>query len=449
MKNFNDFNLNDDVRKYIELNEFREPTAIQQKVIPLALKKKNIIGISKTGSGKSHAFLIPLLNMIDVEDSSLQVMISAPTRELAIQLYQKTKLMNKIDPRIKIVEAVGGSDRQRLIEQVKDNCQILIGTPGRIKDLVVTRQALRVDKVKLLVIDEADMTFEYGFLDDVDQVAAKMPKKLQIMVFGATVPQQLQPFIKKYISQPTIIDLGAAEEPGKIKYVLVDCKHHSYEEQLVTILPGIQPYVCLIFANTRKEAVSCAEFLEDHGYQILQLHGDLLARERRQALKQLQSHSYTYVVATDLAARGIDIETVTHIISLGFPQELDFFIHRAGRTGRMGKSGTCITLYQSKDEAAINTLKKRGIHFFYETYRNNQWRELKKKPRRRPLSETEKEIAKIVSKKNEKVKPGYKKKRQAEVERIKRKRKRELIQASINEIKKAKNKQRQKNKTTR
>ena len=170
-------------------------------------------------------------------------------------------------------------------------------------------------------------------------------------------------------------------------------------------------------------------------------------RARRKALKQLQSQKHSYVVATDLAARGIDIEAITHVVSLGFPKEIDFYIHRAGRTGRMGKSGTCYALYQESDATAIKNLKARGIKFTYMTYSNNQWREIKPRVKRNSDNEFEKQIAKIVSKKNQAVKPGYKKRRKTEVENIKRKQKRQMIQDSINQLKKAKNKQKQQEKS--
>ena len=446
MKGFKGYTLKDKTLEFIESNGFEEPTAIQKAVIPVSLKGKSIIGIAKTGTGKSHAFLIPAMNLIDTNNPFLQVVITAPTRELAIQLYQMARLITKVDPTIKIVEATGGSNRTRLIEQVRNNCHILIGTPGRIKDLVIDQQAVRVDKVKLLVVDEADMTFEFGFLDDVDQVAGKMPKKLQIMVFGATIPEQLQPFIKKYISNALVVNLNENYEPGTIHHYLLACKHRSYSEQLLQILPGINPYVCLIFANTRKEASECANMLRNNDYEVVELRGDLQARERRQALKRLQSQKHSYIVATDLAARGIDIEAITHVISLGFPKELDFYIHRAGRTGRMGKSGSCYALFHQSDIAAINSLKKRGIKFEYVTYRNNQWRILKPRKKSGANDEFEKEIAKIVSKKNQKVKPGYKKKRNEEIQQIKRKKKRQMVRESIAQQRKEKNKQKQREK---
>ena len=447
MKDFEKFGLKETTMRFIELNEFFQPTAIQSAVLPLAIKNTNVIGISKTGSGKSHAFLIPLLDKIEVDSPHLQAVIIAPTRELATQLYQKAKLMTKVLPQLKVVEAGGGSDRLKQIKQLKNGCQVLIGTPGRIKDLVVSEEiALRVDRVRTFVLDEADMVFEYGFLQDVDVVAAKMPKRLHMMVFGATIPPQLQPFIKKYLAQATTINLTGKESANFIEYILVPCKHRSYQEQLLQILPGITPFICLIFANNRKEATATVAMLKENDYQVIALHGDLQARERRQALKKLQSHKYSYIVATDLAARGLDIAGISHVISLGLPQDLDYFTHRSGRTGRSGRPGTCLTLFQQSDEASIRKLKERGFSFSYQNYSKGKWRKLVARKIKKSPDEFDREIAKIINRKQEKVKPGYKKKRQEEVRKLQQQRKRKLINESIAQVRKAKYKDQQKNK---
>ena len=443
---FNNYNLKPETLKFIELNGFKKPTPIQEKVIPVALKGRNVIAISKTGSGKSHAFLIPIMNLIDCDSKNLQVIITAPTRELASQLYWITKIMSKANPKLKIVKTIGGEQRSKVVEQLKGGAHLLIGTPGRILDMVIKEQAIRVDKVQLLVVDEADMTFEYGFLNDVDIVASKMPKDLRMMVFGATIPKQIQPFLKKYLKNPLIFDLVKKAPVKTIEYVLVACKHRSYNQTLLDILPGINPFVCLIFANTRQEVHECATFLASYDYEVLELHGGLEARKRQQALKQLNSKKFTYIVASDLAARGLDIPEISHVISLGFPKEIDFFIHRSGRTGRMEQEGICITLFQESDEPVIKQLVKRGIPFKYRRYKAGKWIELKPRIKRTGMSDLDKEVAKITSRKKTVVKPGYKKKRQEEIEKLKRKKKRELVQNSINEQKKEnyKTKQRQK-----
>ena len=303
---------------------------------------------------------------------------------------------------------------------------------------------MRVDTADIMVVDEADMTLEFGFLEDVDAIAGKMRKDLQMMSFSATIPQELRLFLKKYMDHPQTVQIEeqSAFHP-KIQHILVPVQHKTYAEKVLEILPSFTPYVCLIFANTRSEAANVASNMRDAGYGVIELHGDLTPRERTKAMKDLSNLQKSYVVATDIAARGIDIEGISHVISMGFPKELDYYIHRSGRTGRAGHEGICYALYEKKDDTAIRQLEVRGIHFDHKTIKNGQWCDLeplhKKKVRKDdPL---EKEIAKIVSRKKKKVKPGYKKKRQQEVEKLKRKAKRAMIQEDIQRQKKERAKQ--------
>lgn len=434
MKTYKDFNFNDNTTKFIDLNRFIKPTPIQNAVIPMMLKKKDIIAVSDTGTGKTHAFLIPLMEMVDTKQSIVQAVITAPTRELATQIYNNAKLMVEANPNLRIKLITGGIDRIKMADSIKQQPHIVIGTPGRIKDLFLEQSVLRVDTATTYIVDEADMTLEYGFLDDVDAICGRMHKNLQMLAFSATIPMALKPFLKKYMNAPqTIIMKDEHESNPKIEHVLVPCKHRSYAETLTSILPGFMPYVCLIFANTREEASNVADELRSQGKQIVEIHGGLQARQRKQAMKQLQNLEHSYVVATDIAARGLDIEGITHVVSLGFPSEIDFYIHRSGRTGRAGKEGTCFALYKESDEKAIQILKEKGIHFEHRNFKNGSWQELKPHGKKSVAKNDlrEKEISKTLHRKNEKVKPGYKKKKAALVQKIKQKEKRDLIRSEI------------------
>ncbi len=434
MKHFSQIQWSKRTLDFIQFNHFKEPTKIQSAVVPMALKKKDIIGISKTGTGKTHAFLIPLMEMIDSSKPVVQAVITAPTRELAQQIYKRAKMMSEADPQLIVKCIVGGSDRSKMAEGLSNQPHLVIGTPGRIKDLFVEEGVLRIDSASMLVVDEADMTLEYGFLDEVDAIAGRMRNNLQMMVFSATIPQNLRPFLKKYMQNPQTIHIKDDERSDpNITHRLVPCKHHDYATTCLSILNGFIPYVCLIFANTRDEAAQCASVLRKNGRNVVEIHGGLQSRQRRHAMKQLENLKQSYVVASDIAARGIDIEGITHVISLGFPSELDFYIHRAGRTGRAGKDGVCFALYKDSDDAAIQSLKERGIMFEHVNFKDGQWTTLKpyggKRPKKNDLME--KEIAKRLTRKNTKVTPGYKKRRAEEVQRIKRKQKRAMIQEDI------------------
>ena len=446
MKKFEDFNLKDTTMAFIEKNHFTQPTPIQEQVIPSALRGKDIIGLSSTGSGKTHAYLIPIMEKVDSNSDEAQFVITAPTRELATQIFEMAKVMTEIVPEIRVRLYVGGRERSKDIEQLeKSQPHIVIGTPGRIKDLFLNGGALRIDKARMLVVDEADMTLEYGFLDEIYAFAGRLVEHLQMLAFSATMPEQLKPFINKYMHHPITYQVGEKVRFNPdIKHVLVPCYHHGYAETILSILPGFQPYVCLIFANTRQEASSIAEELRKNKVSVSEIHGDLTSRKRKQAMKSIANAEHTYVVATDLAARGIDIGEVTHVISCGFPEDLEYYIHRAGRTGRAGSTGTCYALYQESDDQAIRSLQKRGIKFDHARHRSTGWQTLHPYGQKRLKTddELEKKIAMIMTKKNTKVKPGYKKKRAAAIDRVHRQKKREMIRSKIREEKKAMYKER-------
>jgi ATP-dependent RNA helicase CshB len=443
MKKFEDFNLKPETKKFIEMNSFKDPTPIQEDVIPSALKGKDVIGLSATGSGKTHAYLIPIMEIVDVNQNECQAVITAPTRELAAQIYEMAKVMEKCLPSLRVSLYIGGKDREKDIEQLQNNQpHVAIGTPGRIRDLFLNSGSLRIDHAKLLIVDEADMTLEFGFLDEIDAFAGRMSEDLQMMAFSATMPDQLKPFIKKYMKHPITYQIGdAVRFNPDIHHVLVPCYHHSYVETIKSILPGFNPYVCLIFTNTRAEAAEIAEELRQSGIAVTELHGDLTSRKRKQAMKSIASAEDTYVVATDLAARGIDIGEVSHVISCGFPKDLEYYVHRAGRTGRAGASGTCYALYKESDDDAIRSLMRHGIKFDHMRYRTTGWQTLRpygQKHMRKADDELDKKIAMVYNnKKNTKVKPGYKKKRKNEIDRIYRHKKRDMIRSKIKDEKKA------------
>lgn len=434
MKQFADFHLKSTTQRLLELEGFSEPTAIQEAVIPAAMKGKDIIGISETGTGKTHAFLIPLMEKIKPESSQVQAVVTAPTRELAAQIYQRARRMSEADPRIRVRLITGGMDRDKMADSFRLQPHLVIGTPGRIRDCFLQQEVLRVDTASVLVVDEADMTLEFGFLEDVDAIASRMGSRLQMMAFSATIPQGLRPFLKKYMQAPQTIKVEQETKMNpRIEHVLVPCRHRSYAEMLLQILPGFMPYVCLIFANTRTEASAAAAELRQAGVRVIELHGGLEPRQRRQAMKQLDNAEHTYIVATDIAARGIDIDGITHVVSLGLPSELDFYIHRAGRTGRAGREGTCFLLVREEDLRAVQQLKERGVHFESRTFKNGQWQTLKtsQRPHRSQSDQQQRGIAAMLKGRKERVKPGYKKKRAALVKEIHRKQRRAMIQQQI------------------
>lgn len=437
---FNQFNLVDFCNQVINEMGFKKPTEIQEKVIPLIKNKKDVIGISQTGTGKTHAFLLPIMNSIDPTIDQVQAVITAPTRELAQQIYNNARVFEKYNPNLRISLIIGGSDRQKTIQKLNTQPHIVIGTPGRIKDLSLQEQALKITTANIMVIDEADMTFEFGYLEDIDAVVSKMKEDLQLLVFSATIPEMMRPFLKKYLKAPVLVEIEKSKITNQnVENILLATKHQDRYDVLKKIISLIDPYICLIFANTREEVSKIATALREDGYKVGEIHGDLEPRERKQMMRRINHNDYQYIVATDIAARGIDIDGASHVINYQFPKDPNFYIHRNGRCGRGKYTGISYSLYDSSDENNIRILEKKGIVFKNMTIKNNQFvdlgERLKRTKRVKQQTELEKEVQKII-RRPKKVKPGYKKKRKREIEKLVRKQKRAIIQNDIRRQKK-------------
>ena len=440
MCTFNQFKLADFCNQVINELGFKKPTVIQEKVIPLIKKNKDVIGISQTGTGKTHAFLLPIMDKIDPEKDMVQAVITAPTRELAQQIFDNARLFEKYNPKLRVSLIIGGNDRQKTIQKLTTQPHVVIGTPGRIKDLSLDEQALKITTADIMVIDEADMTFEFGYLEDIDAVASKMKEDVQMLVFSATIPQIMRPFLKKYLKAPVLVEIETQTITNQnVENILLATKHHDRYDVLMKIISLIDPYICLIFANTREEVAGIAKRLREDGLKVGEIHGDLEPRERRQMMRRINNNEFQYIVATDIAARGIDIDGASHVINYQLPKEPDFYIHRSGRCGRGKYTGICYSLYDSTDENNLRILERRGIEFKNMGIKNNKFvdlgERLKRTKRVKQQTELEKEVQKII-RRPQKVKPGYKKKRKREIEKLVRKQKRAIIQNDIRRQKK-------------
>lgn len=409
---------------------FQEPTEIQSRLIPLVLKGESAIGQSQTGTGKTHSYVLPILQKIDPVRREVQAVITAPTRELATQIYHEIlKVTEHCQPgeEISVRCFIGGTDMNRSIEKLKTQPHIIVGTPKRIHDLV-KEQALVVYTADMLVIDEADLMLDMGFLEDVDQVATRMPEKLKMFVFSATIPEKLKPLLKKYMENPKYIHIAPKQiSAEKIDHLLLPTKHRNKIKLVFEALTIFNPYLAIVFTNTKKNADDLADALLEKGLKVGRIHGGLSPRERKKVMKQVKDLEFQYIIATDLAARGIDIDGVSHVINYELPADLDFYVHRVGRTGRADYSGVALTVYESSDEDALNKLEKMGISFKHVDIQKGEWLQLgdrnKRKKRQKQGDEIE-QRAKSLVRKPGKVKPGYKKKITAEVEKIKKRQKR-------------------------
>ncbi|WP_246945837.1 DEAD/DEAH box helicase [Bacillus pinisoli] len=420
---FNQFGFKEFVIDAILNLQFYQPTDIQARLIPAILRGESVIGQSQTGTGKTHAFLLPLINKIDPERKEVQVVITAPTRELAQQIYEEVQKVIRFNPEITAKNFIGGTDKQRTIERLKTQPHIVVGTPGRINDLI-KEQALLVYTADAMVVDEADLMLDMGFIFDVDQISAKMKEELQVLVFSATIPEKLKPFLKKYMENPRYSHVEPKQvTAAKIDHYLIPLKHRNKSKLLVDVCHSINPYLAIIFTNTKKMADMVADQLSENGITVGIIHGDLPPRERKKMMKQINDAEFQYVVATDLAARGIDIKGISHVINYEIPSDLDFYVHRVGRTARAGLSGVAVTIYEPSDEDALNRLEKMGIAFSNIDVRNEEWIEIgpreKRKARKKEQTEIDKK-AKSFIQKPKKVKPGYKKKLQDQTQKYKK-----------------------------
>ncbi|RSI43552.1 DEAD/DEAH box helicase [Streptococcus cristatus] len=427
---FTEFNFKDYIQEALKDLNFVEATEVQEKLIPVVLSGRDLVGESKTGSGKTHTFLLPIFQQLDEEADSVQAVITAPSRELATQIYQAARqLASFSEQEIRVANYVGGTDKARQIGKLESSQpHIVIGTPGRIYDLVESGD-LAIHKAHTFVVDEADMTLDMGFLETVDRIAARLPKDLQFLVFSATIPQKLQPFLKKYLSNPVM-------EQIKTKTVIADTidnwllstKGRDKNAQIYEISQILQPYLAMIFVNTKTRADELQAYLTAQGLKVAKIHGDIPPRERKRIMNQVKNLDFEYIVATDLAARGIDIEGVSHVINDAIPQDLSFFVHRVGRTGRNGLPGTAITLYQPSDDSDIRELEKLGIKFTPKMIKNGEFQDTYDRDRRANREKTKEkldtEMIGLVKKKKKKIKPGYKKKIQWAVNEKRRKTKR-------------------------
>ena len=427
---FTEFKFKDYIQEALKDLNFVEATEVQEKLIPVVLAGRDLVGESKTGSGKTHTFLLPIFQTLNEDADSVQVVITTPSRELARQIYQAARQIAAFsDKEIRVANYVGGTDKNRQIGKLSSSQpHIVIGTPGRIYDLVESGD-LAIHKAHTFVVDEADMTLDMGFLVTVDKIASSLPKDLQFLVFSATIPQKLQPFLKKYLSNPVIEQIKTKTViSDTIENWLISTKGRDKNAQIYKITQLLQPYLAMIFVNTKTRADELHSYLTAQGLKVAKIHGDIAPRERKRIMNQVKNLDFEYIVATDLAARGIDIEGVSHVINDAIPQDLSFFVHRVGRTGRNGLSGTAITLYQPSDDSDIRELEKLGIHFIPKMIKNGEFQDTYDRDRRanreKTLEKLDTEMIGLVKKRKKKIKPGYKKKIQWAVNEKRRKTKR-------------------------
>lgn len=417
---FDGIELKPYIAKAIQTIGFQEFTPVQKEVFKKVNQKEHLVVRSKTGSGKTHAFLVPIFQSLLEENHACHATIVAPTSELALQIYKMAQqIASFCDKQIDIKLYCGGTDRLKEIEKIKNTMpQIVIGTPGKLKDLAIQENVLKIYTSKYFIVDEMDMIFDGGYEEDLDALASVM-NHAKMMFFSATMSEEIMTFSKKYLVNPKVIDLK--DEITNIRHIWIPLKYKDRFQVLLDLLGCFQPYFAIIFANKKDVVIELAKKLSGQGYFVGVLHGDLSIRERKRVLTDCKMLKYQYLVATDLAARGIDIEGVTHIINYELPRNYEFYLHRSGRTGRMHRDGIVYSFYEEIDNQYLDYLSLKKIKPEYYEVKNKQLVPYKgrntRELRQKPVTDYHKEASKYIPK-PKKVTPGYKKKRQAQINEL-------------------------------
>lgn len=340
---FKEFKLEEKILRAIEQLGYTEPTEVQQKVIPVVLKKQDVLVKSKTGSGKTASFATPLCELVDWEENKPQALVLTPTRELAVQVQEDITNIGRYK-RIKGLALYGKSPFARQKLALKQKTHIIVGTPGRVLDHI-EKGTLDVSKIEYLVIDEADEMLNMGFLEQVESIIKLLPKTRTTMLFSATLSEQIKKLSSKYMKQAVSIEIDASEENAPniehVKYVVVEELKLSLLEKL-TIVEN--PDSCIIFCRTKERVEQLVDVLDEKGYTADKIHGGMMQEDRFEVMDDFRKGEFRYLIATDVAARGIDIDDITHVIHYDVPLEQESYVHRTGRTGRAGRSGKSIML---------------------------------------------------------------------------------------------------------
>lgn len=338
---------------------FLQMTEVQQQAIPLALRKQDIIAQAKTGSGKTAAFAIPLLHQLNQRFFAVQALVLCPTRELASQVAEDVRKLARFQANIKVVVLSGGVGIGPQIGSLEHGAHVVVGTPGRIKDHL-RKGTLDISRVQTLVLDEADRMLDMGFREDIEHIVGHTPAERQTLLFSATYPANIEQLSRQLQRKPTRISVESVHQSGTIQQRLIICPRNQKPEMLIKAIQHFVVEQGVVFCNTKLEVEEVAQRLRMEGYTALALHGDLEQRDRDEIFVRFKNNSAHFLVATDVAARGLDVDELPAVINYDLPHEREVYTHRIGRTGRAGSTGLAISLAYEKDSfkiAAINALQ--------------------------------------------------------------------------------------------
>ncbi|MBI4759960.1 MAG: DEAD/DEAH box helicase [Chloroflexi bacterium] len=341
----------------IKLAGYETATPIQEAAIPAALRGRDIIGTAQTGTGKTAAFVLPILNkLLDGPRGTPRALIVTPTRELAEQIHQVTKTL-ATGTGLKSATIYGGVGADRQIKALRQGVEILVATPGRLLDLIQQRH-IKTNHIEILVLDEADRMFDMGFLPDVRRIIKAVPVERQTMLFSATFPPEVELLASQSLTTPQRISMGISKPAVTVTHALYPVPPHLKSALLIKLLKQINSDSVLVFTRTKHRADKVARQIAHAGFRVTSLHGNRTQGQRQNALSGFKSGHFPVMVATDIAARGLDIESITHVINYDMPDTADAYIHRIGRTGRAQRTGEAFTLVTPEDTDMIRTLER-------------------------------------------------------------------------------------------
>jgi ATP-dependent RNA helicase DeaD len=355
---FNSLGLSEDRVRHLEKSGFETPTAIQAQAIPHLLAGRDMVGLAQTGTGKTAAFSLPMLERIDVNNNAVQALILTPTRELAVQVYQAIRTFSD-DKRLQVLPIYGGQAIDLQIRRLHRGVQVVVGTPGRVIDLL-KRGDLKLNQVSFLVLDEADEMLNMGFLQDVEKILSHAPAERQTAFFSATMEPSIRALTAKFLQSPVVVNVEQAKAaPTRINQIAyVVPRGWTKARSLQPILEMEDPESALIFVRTRKSAADLTRQLQAAGHSVDEYHGDLSQSQRERLLLRFRQRQVRWVVATDIAARGLHVEDLTHVINYDLPDSVESYVHRIGRTGRAGKEGTAISIVHPLDKRKLRDIER-------------------------------------------------------------------------------------------
>ncbi|TCI31069.1 DEAD/DEAH box helicase [Exiguobacterium sp. SL-10] len=340
---FSDYRLSEDIQRALGIMKYESPTEVQQKVIPLALERQDLVVKAQTGSGKTAAFGIPVTELIEWEENKPQVLILTPTRELAVQVREDMTNIGRFK-RIKATAVYGKEPFSKQRDELKQKTHVVVGTPGRVMDHI-ERETLVLDKIDYLIIDEADEMLNRGFLADVEAILQELPRDRVTMVFSATFPNDIERLCQKHMNEPVRVAIeSSGVTASTIEHGLIEVRREDKLAVLQDVTVVENPDSCLIFCRTKEHVDTVYSELDQAGYSCERLHGGLEQEDRFAVMEGFKMGNFRYLVATDVAARGIDVDNVNLVINYDVPMEKESYVHRTGRTGRAGNAGKAITL---------------------------------------------------------------------------------------------------------